>query len=77
MKVRIALTVADFDQAVAPAPAATGPATFTADITGLQSFPEQYSPLVPLLTQSQWGWHSFPNRSACRGAGSESQPLAR
>lgn len=34
---------------------------FTADITGLQSFPEQYSPLVPLLTQSQWGWHSFPN----------------
>jgi hypothetical protein len=34
---------------------------FTADITGLQTFPEQYSPLVPLLTQSQWGWHSFPN----------------
>lgn len=34
---------------------------FTADITGLQTFPQQYSPLVPLLTQSQWGWHSFPN----------------
>jgi hypothetical protein len=33
---------------------------FTADITGLQTFPEQYSPLVPLLTQAQWGWHSFP-----------------
>jgi hypothetical protein len=34
---------------------------FTADITGLQTFPEQYSALVPLLTQAQWAWHSFPN----------------
>jgi len=34
---------------------------FTADITGLQTFPKQYSPLVPLLTQAQWAWHSFPN----------------
>ncbi|MFA9557865.1 glycoside hydrolase family 65 [Evansella sp. AB-rgal1] len=29
---------------------------FTADITGLQTFPESYK--VPLGTQSQWGWHS-------------------
>src|SRR6185312_1442234 len=43
---------------------------FTADITGLQSFPEQYSPLVPLLTQSQWGWHSFPNPAHYRYADS-------
>ncbi|QYR19300.1 hypothetical protein KZ483_15275 [Paenibacillus sp. sptzw28] len=28
---------------------------FTSDITGLQSFPEQYE--VPLGTQSNWGWH--------------------
>ena len=34
---------------------------FTADITGLQTFPEQYSPLVPFMTQAQWSWHSFPN----------------
>ena len=34
---------------------------FTADITGLQTFPEQYSPLAPLMTQAQWSWHSFPN----------------
>ena len=27
---------------------------FTADITGLQTFQEQYSPLVPLMTQAQW-----------------------
>ena len=34
---------------------------FTIDFTGLQSFPEQYKNGVPLGTQSQWGWHSFPN----------------
>jgi hypothetical protein len=38
-----------------------GELAFSADITGLQTFPEQYSPLVPLLTEAQWGWHSFPN----------------
>ena len=34
---------------------------FTADITGLQTFPEQYVPDAPLLTEAQWAWHSFPN----------------
>ena len=34
---------------------------FTADVTGLQSFPELYSKGVPLGTMSDWGWHSFPN----------------
>lgn len=34
---------------------------FTADATGLQSFPEAYSKGVPLGTMSDWGWHSFPN----------------
>lgn len=34
---------------------------FTADITGLQTFPEIYSSGVPLGTMSDWGWHSFPN----------------
>ncbi len=34
---------------------------FTADITGLQTFQEQYSPRVPLMIQAQWAWHSFPN----------------
>jgi hypothetical protein len=29
---------------------------FTADFTGLQTFPESYE--VPLGTQSTWGWHS-------------------
>lgn len=34
---------------------------YTVDATGLQTFPELYSAGVPLGTQSQWGWHSFPN----------------
>ncbi len=38
-----------------------GEFAFTADITGLQTFPEFYSRGIPLGTQSQWGWHSFPN----------------
>jgi hypothetical protein len=38
-----------------------GQLAFTADITGLQTFQDAYSPLVPLMTQAQWAWHSFPN----------------
>ncbi|MDE6741140.1 MAG: hypothetical protein K2J58_02290 [Muribaculaceae bacterium] len=34
---------------------------FTADVTGLQTFPEVYTNGVPLGTMSDWGWHSFPN----------------
>lgn len=37
-----------------------GEFAFTVDITGLQSLPELYDNRVPLCTQSQWGWHSFP-----------------
>ncbi|UHG89270.1 hypothetical protein [Spirosoma oryzicola] len=38
-----------------------GEFAFTVDPTGLQTFPETYRQGVPLGTQSQWGWHSFPN----------------
>lgn len=38
-----------------------GDFAFTVDATGLQTFPEFYATGVPLGTQSQWGWHSFPN----------------
>lgn len=33
----------------------------TVDFTGLQSFPDAYAAGVPLGTESEWGWHSFPN----------------
>lgn len=38
-----------------------GEFAFTVDVTGLQTFPEMYRNGVPLGTQAQWGWHSFPN----------------
>lgn len=41
---------------------------FTTDITGLQSFPDAYAKGVPLGTQSEWGWHSFPNTNNYREA---------
>ncbi len=47
----------------APIMLGNGDLGFTADITGLQTFPEQYSELSPLLTMAQWAWHSFPNPS--------------
>lgn len=34
---------------------------FTADVTGMQTWPELYRNGVPLGTMSHWGWHSFPN----------------
>lgn len=39
-----------------------GEFAYTVDATGLQTFPELYSGGVPLGTQNQWGWHSFPNK---------------
>ena len=39
---------------------------FTADFTGLQSFPEYYAGGIPLGTMSQWGWHSFPDTESYR-----------
>jgi len=43
-----------------PLSVGNGEFAFTADATGLQTFPELYEQDVPLCTQSQWGWHSFP-----------------
>ena len=38
-----------------------GAFAFTVDATGLQTFPEKYQKGVPLGTQSEWGWDSYPN----------------
>ena len=45
---------------LAPLSVGNGEFAFTADVTGLQTFPEQYETGMPLCTQSQWGWHSHP-----------------
>ena len=50
----------------APLTVGNGEFAFTADITGLQTFPEFYLKSIPLAIQSQWGWHSFPNPAGFR-----------
>src|SRR5690349_14924231 len=37
-----------------------GEFAFTADATGLQTFPELYEKQFPLCTAAQWAWHSAP-----------------
>jgi protein-glucosylgalactosylhydroxylysine glucosidase len=43
-----------------PLSVGNGEFLFTADVTGLQTFPEACEQGIPLCTQSQWGWHSVP-----------------
>lgn len=38
-----------------------GSFAFTVDGTGLQTFPDMFQYGVPLGTESEWGWDSFPN----------------
>jgi hypothetical protein len=54
----VTLTKAD---PLTPLSVGDGQFAFTADVTGLQTFPEYYEKGVPLCTEAQWGWHSFPN----------------
>jgi hypothetical protein len=44
-----------------PLSVGNGEFAFTADPTGLQTFPDLYDNQMPLCTQSQWGWHTAPN----------------
>jgi protein-glucosylgalactosylhydroxylysine glucosidase len=39
-----------------------GEFAFTVDVTGLQTFPEEYENGIPLGTQTQWAWHSIPGK---------------
>jgi protein-glucosylgalactosylhydroxylysine glucosidase len=43
---------------LSPLSIGNGEFAFTADITGLQTFPEEYERSMPLCTMSQWGWHA-------------------
>ncbi len=45
---------------LSPLSIGNGEFAFTADITGLQTFPQEYQNGMPLCTMSQWGWHSTP-----------------
>jgi len=35
----------------------------TVDVTGLQSYVDDYKNGIPLNAMSDWGWHSFPNKN--------------
>jgi len=45
---------------LSPLSIGNGEFAFTADITGLQTFPDAYEKSMPLCTMSQWGWHTIP-----------------
>jgi len=47
-----------------PLSVGNGEFAFTADITGLQTFPDFHETGMPLGTQSQWGWHEEENVDA-------------
>src|SRR6266705_5332366 len=47
-------------KAQSPLSLGNGEFAFTADITGLQTFPREYENSMPLCTMSQWGWHTTP-----------------
>jgi hypothetical protein len=46
---------------LSPLSVGNGQFAYTADVTGLQTFADSYADGIPLSTQSQWGWHTFPN----------------
>ncbi|WNQ13299.1 glycoside hydrolase family 65 [Paenibacillus aurantius] len=58
---------------LSPFSTGNGEFAFSADITGLQSFPEQYD--VPLGTQSNWGWHYTGGRDRYEYHDAEFQPF--
>ncbi len=47
-----------------PLTVGNGEFAFTADITGLQTFPQYHQRGMALGTQSQWGWHTTPDPNA-------------
>jgi len=51
----------DKPDSLTPLSVGNGRFAFTADITGLQTFPNFHQQGMPLYTQSEWGWHTSPN----------------
>jgi hypothetical protein len=45
---------------LSPLSLGNGEFAFTADVTGLQTFPREYERAMPLCTMAQWGWHTSP-----------------
>jgi len=45
---------------LSPLSVGNGEFAFTCDVTGLQTFADEYKDAMPLCTMSQWGWHTKP-----------------
>lgn len=45
---------------LSPLSLGNGEFAFTADLTGLQTFADEYQKTTPLCTLAQWGWHTTP-----------------
>lgn len=43
----------------------------TVDVTGLQSYPQDYKNGVSLCAMTDWGWHRFPNTKSLKPSDSE------
>lgn len=54
----VVVTAADVNSSLS---VGNGQFAFTADVTGLQTFENDYNRGIPLSTMSQWGWHTMPN----------------
>jgi hypothetical protein len=55
------LPVCNKADSLSPFTVGNGEFAFTVDITGLQTLIEFYEKGIPLVTQSNWGWHTIPN----------------
>jgi hypothetical protein len=45
---------------LSPLSVGNGEFAFTCDVTGLQTFADEYREAMPLCTMSNWGWHTKP-----------------
>ena len=52
---------------LSPLSVGNGEFAFTCDVTGLQTFDDEYKNAMPLCTMSQWGWHTKPMPENLRG----------
>ncbi|NQT27075.1 glycoside hydrolase family 65 [candidate division KSB1 bacterium] len=51
----------DHVDVLSPFSVGNGEFAFTVDVTGLQTFMEEYNSGILLGTHAQWGWHTVPN----------------
>ena len=61
------LPVCNKTDSLSPFSVGNGEFAFTVGVTGLQTLTDFYEKGITLVTQSNWGWHTFPNDNDYRG----------